>query len=337
MSHPSLIFGAASFGMDFSTKESVQDALEVLKELNISQIDTAGRYPPTNHGRSEELLGRVGATSQGFSISTKILATKLGYGSGELEASAIKKSLDTSFKRLGVDQVDILYCHQPDPTTPLKDQAEVLNNHFKNGSFKRLGVSNFPPKLLQDFIQVCEENGFVKPSVYQGDYNLITRGMEKELLPIFRANSMSFFAFRQVACLLPIRPTTNQNHIRALAAGFLTGNYSAGKSNGTRFSDDHPLGKAFQNLYGAPKLQQAMKDLENNLAPLGISGREASLRWIYHHSKLGDGDGIILGASKISQIRENVESISVGPLSEEVVQKIEGIWDLLAEDRGGIL
>ncbi|KAM0167354.1 hypothetical protein ACHAQE_000656 [Botrytis cinerea] len=286
MGHPSLIFGAASIGMDFSTQESVQDALKVLKELNISQIDTAGRYPPTNHGRSEELLGEVGAVSQGFSISTKILAIQLGYGSGELEASAIKKSLDTSFKRLGVDQ---------------------------------LGVSNFPPKLLQEFIQVCEENDFVKPSAYQGDYNLITRGMEKELLPILRAHSMSFFAFR------------------ALAAGFLTGNYSAGKSNGTRFSDDHPLVKAFQTLYGAPKLQEAMKDLENALAPLGISGREASLRWIYHHSKLGDGDGIILGASKMSQIRENVKSISAGPLSEEVVQKIEGIWDLLAEDRGGIL
>ncbi|KAF7939834.1 hypothetical protein EAE99_001639 [Botrytis elliptica] len=264
MGHPSLIFGAASIGMDFSTKKSVQNALEVLKELKISQIDTAGRYPPTNHGRSEELLGEVGAASQGFLISTKILATKLGYGSGELEASAIRKSLDTSFKRLGVDQVDILYCHQPDPTTPLKEQAEALNNHFKNGSFKRMSSS-------------------------------------------------------------------------ALAAGFLTGNYSAGKSDGTRFSDNHPLGKAFQNLYGAPKLQQAMKNLESTLAPLGISGREASLRWIYYHSKLGDGDGIILGASKISQIRENVQSISAGPLSEEVVQKIEGIWDLLAGDRGGIL
>ncbi|TGO75368.1 hypothetical protein BELL_0217g00040 [Botrytis elliptica] len=319
MGHPSLIFGAASIGMDFSTKKSVQNALEVLKELKISQIDTAGRYPPTHHGRSEELLGEVGAASQGFLISTKILATKLGYGSGELEASAIRKSLDTSFKGLGVDQVDILYCHQPDPATPLKEQAEALDNHFKKGSFKRLGVSNFPLTLLQEFIQVCEENCFVKPSVYQGDYNLITRGMEKELLPILRAHSMSFFAFR------------------ALAAGFLTGNYSAGKSDGTRFSDNHPLGKAFQNLYGAPKLQQAMKNLENTLAPLGISGREASLRWIYCHSKLGDGDGIILGASKISQIRENVQSISAGPLSEEVVQKIEGIWDLLAGDRGGIL
>ncbi|TGO12156.1 hypothetical protein BTUL_0093g00040 [Botrytis tulipae] len=286
MSHPSLILGAASIGMDFSTKESVQDALEVLKALNISLIDTAGRYPPTNHGRSEELLGEVGAASQGFSISTKILATKLGYGSGELEASAIRKSLDTSFSRLGVDQVDILYCHQPDPTTPLKEQAAALNDHFNKGSFKRLGVSNFPPKLFQKFIQVCDENGFVKP---------------------------------------------------ALAAGLLTGNYSVGKSDGTRISDGHPPGKVFQNLYGAPKLQQAMKDLQNILAPLGIFGREASLRWIYHHSKLGDGEGIILGASEISQIRENVRSISAGPLSEEVVQKIDGVWDLLAEDRGGIL
>ncbi|TGO58416.1 hypothetical protein BCON_0055g00170 [Botryotinia convoluta] len=325
MSHPSLIFGAASIGMDFSTKESVQDALEVLKELNISQIDTAGRYPPTNHERSEELLGEVGAASQGFSIGTKILATNLGYGSGELEASAIQKSLDTSFKRLGVDQIDILYCHQPDPTTPLKEQAEALDNHFKKGSFKR--VSSLYHAQIHK-VQVLITQSSESP-IFPPNYSRIYPGMRGKRL-------------RETVCTSRRLQSHNSRHgenittyspspfdvffaFRALAAGFLTGNYSAGKSNGTRFSDDHPLGKAFQNLYGAPKLQEAMEDLENTLAPLDISGREASLRWIYYHSKLGDGDGIILDASKISQIRENVKSISTGPLSEEVVQKIEGI------------
>lgn len=80
-----------------------------------------------------------------------------------------------------------------------------------------------------------------------------------------------------------------------------------------------------------------MKNLEDSLAPLGISGREASLRWIYYHLKLGEGDAVILGASKISQIRENVKSIDAGPLPGEVVEKVEGMWDVLAQGRGGIL
>ncbi|ESZ95731.1 hypothetical protein SBOR_3885 [Sclerotinia borealis F-4128] len=143
--------------------------------------------------------------------------------------------------------------------------------------------------------------------------------MEKSLLPILRAHSISFYAFR------------------VLASGFLTGNFSAGKSTDTRFSDAHPLGKAFQKLYGDPKLQQAMKDLEGSLAPLGVLGREASLRWMYYPSRLGVGDAIILGASKIAQVRENVESITKGPLPDGVVEKVEGMWNVLAGDRGGIL
>ncbi|KAI9642853.1 hypothetical protein NHQ30_008587 [Ciborinia camelliae] len=294
MGHPTLIFGAASFGMDFTTTESVQEALEV-SALESRKI----RGTPWRS-----------AGSQGFKISTKILAINLGYGSGELESSATQKSLDTSFKRLGVNQVDVLYCHQPDRTTSLKEQARALNEHFK------------PAWSLKFLAPVTPR---IHPSM-QGKWARETVCIPRRLQPHKPRNGKRSTAY----------PKSPFNAFRALAAGFLTGNFSAGKSTGTRFSDDHPLGKAFQKLYGDLKLEEAMKNLEDTLSPLGISGREASLRWIYHHSKLGDGDAIILGASKISQIRENVQSISAGPLSGEVVQKIEGIWDLLAENRGGI-
>lgn len=101
---PQIVFGSASFGHEFLTEESVQDVLALLKGLKVTQIDTAARYPPINHGMSEKLLGATHAASQGFAISTKIFTTG-GDGSGELDRASIHNSFNTSLDRLGVDEV----------------------------------------------------------------------------------------------------------------------------------------------------------------------------------------------------------------------------------------
>lgn len=110
MGSPRIIFGAATIGMSFTTVRDVQEVLDLLKKNNITHIDTAGRYPPTSTGRSEELLGEVQAASQGFTIDTKILARTETNGAGELERSAIEESIATSLQRLGVEQVGHYTC-----------------------------------------------------------------------------------------------------------------------------------------------------------------------------------------------------------------------------------
>lgn len=117
---------------------------------------------------------------------------------------------------------------------------------------------------------------------------------------------------------------------RPLAAGFLSG-------KGQRFQDSHPFGKHMQALFGDPALQVAMKTLEDLLGPMDMSGREASLRWLCYHSALGDEDAIIIGASKLEQIQQNVESVKDGPLPEILVEAMNGIWTVLEESRGQIL
>lgn len=101
---PKLIFGAASFGMNFVSPEEVQEVLDFLKQNNIIHLDTAGRYPPNSPGRSEELIGETKAASQGFTIDTKILTQGLNQH-GHMEHSAVEQSLETSLCRMGVDQV----------------------------------------------------------------------------------------------------------------------------------------------------------------------------------------------------------------------------------------
>ncbi|KAA8642736.1 uncharacterized protein ATNIH1004_009488 [Aspergillus tanneri] len=289
MGVPRLIFGAASFGMNFVNPEDAQEVLNYLKENNITHLDTAGRYPPTSPGRSEELLDHR----------------------GELEKSAIEKSINTSLQRMGVEQVNTLHIHWPDPETPLKDQAETLDSLHKTGKFKNLGVSNFQPDLLQEFLDICEANGYVKPTIYQGDYSAVNRGMEKKLLPILKKYGIAYNAFR------------------VLASGFLSGKLTNGNPEGTRFDGEGPMNKFMQNLYNQESLHNALKELEETTGTLGITTIDAALRWAYYHSSLDTNNGIILGASSLTQIKSNIESISQGPLPQECLNTFELIWEKL--------
>jgi aflatoxin B1 aldehyde reductase len=79
--------------------------------------------------------------------------------------------------------------------------------------------------------------------------------------------------------------------------------------------------------YKTPEMHAAMADLLDTLEPLGIAGSEACLRWLYYHSALSEKDGVILGASKMPQIIQNMTDISKGPLPMEVLQKINSLWE----------
>ena len=79
-----------------------------------------------------------------------------------------------------------------------------------------------------------------------------------------------------------------------------------------------------------------MNDFKSVLTPLNISASEASIRWIFHHSKLGEHDAVILGASKLEQIKDSLRSISAGPLPDDVVKAIDSIWGTLEESRAGL-
>ncbi|KAI4263557.1 MAG: hypothetical protein L6R42_001296 [Xanthoria sp. 1 TBL-2021] len=152
-----------------------------------------------------------------------------------------------------------------------------------------------------------------------GDYNLVTRGMETRLLPILRAHNITYNAFRP------------------LAAGFLTGKLVNGLHQGTRFADNNPLGKAAQGIFGAEDLRTATKEFDSKLKPYNISSVEVAIRWIAHHSALGDEDGIILGASKVEQIRQTVGMIKNGPLPEDVLDIAEGLWHAVKDSRSEII
>lgn len=106
----------------------------------------------------------------------------------------------------------------------------------------------------------------------------------------------------------------------------MTGRATRGDAVGTRYAPGNQTISALNAKYDALDMHKAVADLLNTIDPLEISGAEACLRWIYYHSILDERDGVILGASKISQIVQNMSDISKGPLPEIVVQKIDSLF-----------
>ncbi|KAK0637356.1 hypothetical protein B0T17DRAFT_521456 [Bombardia bombarda] len=136
--YPQLIFGGSTIGDAYSTAQSVTDLLKPLKSLGFDEIDTAALYPVTDMGASERLLGEVGAKSLGFDVDTKILVTSKD-ANGTMEPTKIEKSVADSLGRLKFDGqgINVLHCHVPDFTTPIKDQASTLNvTHYLTRKFK---------------------------------------------------------------------------------------------------------------------------------------------------------------------------------------------------------
>lgn len=122
-----------------------------------------------------------------------------------------------------------------------------------------------------------------------------------------------------------------------MAAGFLTGKATAGKADGTRFSDDHPLGNVFLGIFKTDETDAAVNKLEQAAQKAGMPIHEAALRWLFYHSALAENDGVILGASNIGQLQSNLENIDKGPLEAALVKVFEEIWIDLEEKRGSII
>ncbi|KAI3396866.1 hypothetical protein diail_11570 [Diaporthe ilicicola] len=310
--HPRLIFGGSGIGDDYATPQEVTKLLQRLKEAGIKELDTAARYPAIKFGASEQLLGEVGAAAQGFAVDTKILVLSAD-GNGSLEPAKILDSASKSCKALqmGGEKLNVLYCHAPDFQTPLEDQAATLDALYKKGTFDKLGISNWPEDMLDKFIAICDRKDYVKPTVYQGLYNLVCRGHDS-LFPALRKHGIVYNAYSP------------------LGGGFLSGKFTAGNTEGTRFGKDNIVAYYSKLQYDKQELHDAVNALDKILQSANISKIEAALRWISYHSSLGPEDGIILGASKLQYLDENIAAIKKGPLPAEIASSVGEVWGPLS-------
>jgi aflatoxin B1 aldehyde reductase len=285
----------ASGSPSLATPAQLTSFLNIVKSHGVKELDTARVY---NAGRSEELLGEVAAFKD-FIISTKAPA----FSPGSLTESNIISNCEKSLKALQMDKVDIYYLHGPDPKTPFEEQCRAIDTLYRQGSFNRFGVSNITPDQVQEVYNICKQNSYVVPSVYQGGYNPIARNCEDGLLPLLKQLNMTFYAYSPLAGGLLAKPLDK----------------ILNPEKGSRFNSM----KIFGDIYLNEKNIAALKKVQSVCDGEGVALMEATMRWFMHHSPLGKEDAVILGASDDSQIEKSLSACKLGPLSQALLVAIE--------------
>ena len=271
-------------------------------------MDTAYVY---NDGTCERLLGEVlPGLGRPYRIATKVNPRI----SGRLDGEAAYKQVNESLERMNLPSVDTVYLHFPDPKTPVESVLEAMADLHRQGKYKELGLSNFPAWMVTDVWHICDSRGWVKPTVFQGIYNPLTRKAETELNACLNHFGMRFYAYNP------------------LAGGLLTGRYGA-------FEDDPTDGRFthrpnYQKRYWKKSFFEAVDLIRKAGEKYGINTIEATYRWLAFHSMLDGnrGDAILIGASKLGHLQQNMDTLKAGPLPEEMVQAFEQAWAVTKAD-----
>ena len=304
MSKVKRVFGGAVFSKEcntLNTPQEVSQILDILQQNGINEIDTARVY---GAGTSEILLGEA-EESKKFIISTKAHPLIC-----RLTREGILAQYDESLKALNGCSIDIYYIHSPDRSVPLEEIAETINELYKRGSFKRFGLSNFTAEEVEQMYNICKQNNYILPSVYQGNYNPITRRNEQELFPLLRKLEIQFYAYSP------------------LAGGFLvkTPDQIKNAAANSRFDTSNFIGQYYTNLYCKDVFFSALQTFQDHCKKLNIKPSEACYSWLLYHSQLKEGDAIILGASNLEQILENLHNSKGIQLNADILQELENLW-----------
>lgn len=207
------------------------------------------------------------------------------------------------------------YLHAPDRTVPYEDTLREVNNLYKEGYFKRFGISNYASWEVAELCEIANRNGWKKPDVYQGVYNALHRAVEPELFPCLRRYNIAFYEFNP------------------LGGGFLTDRYQRDTSaheEGSRFDPARSQGQNYRRRYWNDTYFDALDAVRPVAHKLGLTTAEAALRWVNHHSlmKKEHGDAIIIGASSTKQLEENLENLDKGPLPQEMLDAFDEGWEI---------
>jgi len=251
-------------------------------------------------------LHEIGAPSD-FIIHTKAI----GWNPGVQTKEGIIQSSKDSLGDLGVNHVETYFLHCPDPNVPITETLEGIQQVFKEGKFKYFGLSNFTPKQTQEVYDITSSKGYVIPTVYQGNYNAISRHTEDDLFPLLRKLNIRFYAYSPIAGGFLVR---TPQQIKEAKEG--------------RFDISTFIGEIYHKLYSRPALIDALEEWEKISHSSGVSKAALAIRWVAWNSILDQkhGDGIIIGASSTKQLKETLDALNAGPLEKNVVDSINQIW-----------
>jgi len=305
---------AISLGLwhNFGGVDVFEDARAMIRRafnLGITHFDLANNYGPPP-GSAEETFGRVMAKDLAPYRDELIISSKAGYRMwpgpyGEWGSRKyLVASLDQSLERMGLDYVDIFYSHRFDPDTPLEETMQALDYIVRSGRALYIGISSYDAEKTERAAEILRDLG-TPCLIHQPSYSMFNRWVEDALLDTLEDEGIGCICFSP------------------LAQGLLTHKYLGGDiPDGSRASKPHgflrPSHITDEKLAKVEKLNEIAKARGQTMAQL-------ALVWVLRHETVTSA---LVGASRVSQVEDNVAALDNLSLSEE---ELEAIEEILAE------
>lgn len=278
----------------------------------VNFFDTANVY---NQGESERIVGKwLKDHRQQMILATKVCG-QMGTGINDIGLSRrnILSAVDASLTRLDTDYIDIYYMHKPDYQTDIEESLEAMTGLVKAGKVRYIGVSNFAAWQVADILHACEKHNYVAPVITQNVYNMLTRGIEAELVPFSGAHKIGIAVYNPIA------------------GGLLAGKHKPGKPpENTRFA----FNPKYYKRYWSDENFEAVDDFASIASESGMSVLELAMKWCASQPGI---TSVISGVSRLEQITQNIAALEGDPLQKETLAACDQMWRLLCGNRYGYI
>lgn len=302
-----LTLGTMMFGGQTDESESLR-IMDLAFERGVNSYDTANVY---NQGESERIVGKGLKGRRGRVILATKVYGQMGKDPNDMGLSRrnILAAAEASLRRLDTDYIDIYYLHRPDEHTPVEESLNAVDSLIREGKVRYVGISNFAAWQAADVLHISCRQGYSAPVITQNVYNLLTRGIEGELLPFLRAHPMGMAVYNPIA------------------GGLLAGKHRADKpEENTRFA----LNKVYYQRYWSQENFDAVERLRTIAGENDLSLLQLAYKWLAMRPEVST---IICGVSKLAQLEENLGLLEGPALNEQTLAACDDLWQQLAGTR----
>jgi voltage-dependent potassium channel beta subunit len=313
LGHTGLKVSALSFGswVTFGTQvdqDLALDLLQAARDGGVNFFDNAEAY---GGGESERLMGAAIA-ELGWERKSYVVSTKLYFGidddavnlSDTLNRKYLTQAIEGSLERFGLDFVDLLFCHRADPDTPIEETVWAMSDIVSSGQALYWGTSEWTADEIRAAHAVAEKHHLHKPVVEQPQYNILETGrVEEEYAPLYDELGLGLTVWSP------------------LASGLLTGKYLDGVPEDSRAALEGY--EWLRDMLTAEERMDKVRGLKAIADELDCSLAQMAIAWCAKNPRVST---VILGASRPSQLEENLAALEVADrLDDEVMARIRQV------------
>ena len=304
-----LSFGSwVTFGYQVDTGLA-EDCLKTAYDAGVNFFDNAEAYAK---GQSEIIMGEA-LRKLGWRRDSYIVSSKVCFGSVNdplptqrgLSRKHVFEACHQALERLQMDYLDLYFCHRPDPETPIEETVRAMHDLIQQGKVLYWGTSEWSADDILEAHRIAREWHLTPPTMEQPQYNMFVRDkVEKEFLPVYDG------------------PGLGTTIWSPLYSGLLTGKYNDGIPEGSRLTVDNYRWLTDRVTGDASKIDK-VKRLAKLAAEIGMPITHLAIAWCLKNPNVST---VILGASKVAQLRENLGALDVvDRLTPDVMTTIEEI------------